>query len=219
MSRSLTPRRARPALALAALLAALGSTTPASPAAAHDALQGSDPAAGSTVATLPETLTLTFSGALQSLTADDTYVDVVSPSGVDLAAADEQIDGAVIRQPLEPAAEAGEYTVTWRAVSSDGHPISDTFTITVEQAAAAEATTAPSASPSAAAEPPASAAPETSAPAEDARGFGELAPWIFAAATAAAIGGALIVLAKARGRRDPGGPAGSGGGSGTPSGR
>lgn len=214
------------------LSAACAALLVAAPAAAHDALESSDPAAGSAVTTLPGALTLTFSGALQSLTPDDTFVDVFSPSGEDVAVAEEEIDGAVLRQPLEPAPEPGVYTVEWRAVSSDGHPIAQAFSFTVESVSAA--------APSAEAVPPADGEGDTAepsrkpvttpsvrassptgapAPADSDEGPGDMLPWILLGVSAAAIAAALISLLVARARRGPADRGAGEDGSGASSGR
>ena len=53
-----------------------------------------------------------------------------------------------VHQPLRAGAPAGAYTVVWRVVSSDSHPIEGTFGFTV-----AEGSTTPAASPAASGSP------------------------------------------------------------------
>lgn len=205
---------------IAALLATTGALAVATPAAAHDQLLGSDPADGATVQTMPAEITLNFSAALQTLTEDDTYVDVLGPGGQNVAAGAEVVDGATIRQPVSPAAEPGTYTVEWRAVSSDGHPISDTFSFTVETVSAPEdsgaAPVAPENDETATAPPPRtdvaptpgketpSATETTEAPAaaEEPGSFGDVLPWILLGLTGLAILGALIAVLVTRARGD-----------------
>jgi methionine-rich copper-binding protein CopC len=207
-------------LGISALSVALGALVVASPAAAHDSLEAADPAPGSSVETMPGTITLTFSAALQTLTPEDTYVEVLSPSGEDLASGDEQVEGAVIRQGVGPATEAGEYTVEWRAVSSDGHPISDTFSFTVQSPSAGQtvapvppandeqATTEPSRKPAATPTPSASETPgPAGAGGDEHRPFGEMLPWILLGVTGVAVVGALTALLVSRAR---GGASGDG---------
>lgn len=207
-------------LGISALSVMLGALVIASPASAHDALEVADPAPGSSVETMPATITLTFSAALQTLTPEDTYVEVLSPSGENLASGDERVEGAVIRQDVAPATEAGEYTVEWRAVSSDGHPISDTFSFTVlsasaEQTAAPmppandeQTTIEPTRKP---ATTPVPSASETPGPAggagDEDRPFGDMLPWIMLGVTGVAVVGALTALLVSRAR---GGASGDG---------
>src|SRR5699024_10824890 len=70
-----------------------------------------------------------------------------------------------VSHPLADDLPAGEYSVDWRVVSADGHPISGEFTFTVTEQAAVgdspESTDSPDASDTA-------SATETATPGEDA---------------------------------------------------
>ncbi|MFC5662929.1 FixH family protein [Kitasatospora misakiensis] len=110
---------------LALLLAGAG------PAAAHAALQSTDPAQNTVLPTAPQAVTLTFSEAV-SLSSDS--VRVLDPSGraVDTgnpAHADGKDDTA--RVGLGSGLGNGTYTVAWRAVSEDSHPIGGAFTFSI----------------------------------------------------------------------------------------
>lgn len=135
MPTSALRRSVLPAAIAAGLLAALLVLLPSTRASAHDELVASDPASGSTVQTLPEELLLTFSAAL--IPSDGgTAVRVTDAAGNDLADGAPEIDGAVLIQPLKTdAATAGEYTVIWQVVSSDGHPTDGEFAFTVAEGA------------------------------------------------------------------------------------
>lgn len=152
-------RRFSPVLvALLAFVAALAVfVAPASPAAAHDALASSDPASGSVLDAAPEAITLTFTGELLG-DASANAVIVTDQSGAHVQAGAPRVDGMAIMQPIAPDAGNGAFTVTWRVVSSDGHPISGEFGYLVE-APAVEPSTAPEADASAA---PSDAADEAS---------------------------------------------------------
>ncbi|KQY98747.1 hypothetical protein ASD19_05880 [Microbacterium sp. Root53] len=216
--------------ATAIAVALLSSLSFASPAAAHGGLIATNPADGSTIAELPDVVSLEFSEAMQEGTAQ---IDVVAPSGTILSEGDAVVEGAIIRQEVSEPAEPGLYTVNWRAAGVDGHVPDGTFTFTVESASATEPSD-PAAVPPADGEgetaqpskkPVTTPAPtdleqeETPVPADEDRGFGDILPWILLGASAAAIGGALIALLVSRTRRDPGSPTAGDGGSGTPSGR
>ncbi|MGW4382097.1 copper resistance CopC/CopD family protein [Kitasatospora sp. NPDC004531] len=116
------------AVLVAALALVLGGATAAS---AHATLEGADPAQGSVVPTAPGAVTLTFSEGV-SLSADS--VRVLDPRG---AAVDdgrpEHVDGksATARVALRPGLGNGTYTVAWRAVSEDSHPIGGAFTFSI----------------------------------------------------------------------------------------
>ncbi|MEU6239012.1 FixH family protein [Kitasatospora sp. NPDC047058] len=103
----------------------------AGPAAAHATLQSTDPAQNAVVATAPQAVTLTFSEAV-SLSGDS--VRVLDPAGkaVDTgnpAHADGKDNTA--RVGLNAGLANGTYTVAWRAVSEDSHPIGGAFTFSV----------------------------------------------------------------------------------------
>ncbi|MER7703304.1 FixH family protein [Kitasatospora sp. NPDC097605] len=110
---------------LALLLAGAG------PAAAHAALQSTDPAQNAVLPTAPQYVTLTFSEAV-SLSADS--VRVLDPAGkaVD-AGGPAHADGKdnTARVGLGSGLADGTYTVAWRAVSDDSHPIGGAFTFSI----------------------------------------------------------------------------------------
>jgi len=120
------------AIAAGALLAVAGV---ASPAAAHDALIGSNPENGSSLEQAPESITLEYSA---NLIDAGTLVEVSSGDGTVVSTGAPQIIGTEVTQALEPELPAGDYTVEWRVTSSDGHPIDSegtgdavAFTVTV----------------------------------------------------------------------------------------
>jgi methionine-rich copper-binding protein CopC len=98
--------------------------TPAA-ASAHDVLQRTDPADGSTVPVTPGRISLTFSEAPLSI---GTQVIVTGPSGPAQEGAP-VVSGTVVSQALDASAPAGDYTVTYRVTSDDGHPVTGTFAV------------------------------------------------------------------------------------------
>ncbi|RLK49683.1 copper resistance CopC family protein [Microbacterium telephonicum] len=121
-------RRRHGILALGALVVAL-LTGIAAPAYAHDELIGSDPAIDSTVTALPDTITMTFSGIILA-DAGATEIDVLDASCASLATGNPSFDGTRVQQELTGDA-TGPVTVVWRVVSSDGHPVSGTWSFSV----------------------------------------------------------------------------------------
>ncbi|MFJ8473938.1 FixH family protein [Kitasatospora sp. NPDC094011] len=121
---------------LAGLLGTLGALLAlmlagAGPAAAHATLDATDPAQNSVVATAPPAVTLTFSETV-SLSSDS--VRVLDPAGkaVDTgnpAHADGK--GNTARVGLNSGLANGTYTVAWRAVSEDSHPVGGAFTFSI----------------------------------------------------------------------------------------
>jgi methionine-rich copper-binding protein CopC len=117
------PLRGLVVAAVAGLLVVAG----ASGAQAHDVLESTDPADGSTVATAPDHVTLTFGEPAQAL---GTEIQVVGPQGEALSVGLPVLTGSVVTQEVAPVRPAGTYTVNWRVTSADGHPVSGTFTFT-----------------------------------------------------------------------------------------
>jgi len=101
-------------------------------AQAHDELVSSDPAANATLTQAPAELNLTYSANLMNIEGGN-RVRVVDSTGASVAEGEPQVKGTTVTQPLKiKDASADEtYTVTWRVVSSDGHPIQGTYTFSV----------------------------------------------------------------------------------------
>lgn len=132
----------RPLSALPALLALLAAaaltlgltaavtTLTATPASAHDRMLSSDPADGSQLATPPTAITLTFNTEPLSV---EPQVVVSDSVGTVVTQGTPTIEGSTATLALDPAVALGgdTYTVAWRVVSSDGHPIEGTFAFTV----------------------------------------------------------------------------------------
>ncbi|WP_380277837.1 FixH family protein [Kitasatospora purpeofusca] len=103
----------------------------AGPAAAHATLQSTDPGQNAVLPTAPQSVTLTFSEAV-SLSSDS--VRVLDPSGKAVDAgnpAHADGKGNTARVGLGAGLANGTYTVAWRAVSDDSHPIGGAFTFSI----------------------------------------------------------------------------------------
>jgi copper resistance protein C len=139
-------RRPRRGLALLAttLLSGVLVLAGASAAQAHDTLVGTDPADGSTVAEVPDHVTLTFGEPAQAL---GTEVVVHGPNGEALSVGPAQLAGNAVTQDVAPVRPAGVYTVEWRVTSQDGHPVSGTFTFTATESVGLPAGVTPTAAP------------------------------------------------------------------------
>jgi methionine-rich copper-binding protein CopC len=125
--------------ALAALVGAL-LVAAAARASAHDELRSTSPAAGAVVDALPTQVVLTFD---EPALAVGTEVQVTGPAGL-VSDGPPQLSGTEVRQPVR-SGPAGRYTVTWRATSADGHPVSGTFGFTTQRASSpTTSTTTPS---------------------------------------------------------------------------
>ncbi|KJS54314.1 ABC transporter [Streptomyces rubellomurinus subsp. indigoferus] len=115
--------------ALGALLALMLAA--AGPAAAHATLESTDPKQNSVVAAAPQAVTLTFSEEV-SLSGDS--VRVLDPAGKAVDAgnpAHADGRGNTARVGLNSGLANGTYTVAWRAVSADSHPVGGAFTFSI----------------------------------------------------------------------------------------
>ena len=124
-------RKAATAL-LAALVVLLATLASASAASAHDVVESTNPANGSTVASLPANLSITLDNTPGALGSS---IQVKDASGKDWAQGSVQVVDHVVTQQLKAGGPAGKYTVLWRLVSSDSHPIEGTFSFTASGAA------------------------------------------------------------------------------------
>jgi copper transport protein len=106
---------------------------PAAPAWAHAALLESDPADGALLTEAPATVELRYSepvgtslGAVRVLAPDGSRVDTGRVSLRD--------DGHTVVAPLQPEMAHGTYTLLWRVVSQDSHPVTGASTFSIGHA-------------------------------------------------------------------------------------
>ncbi|KSW20909.1 copper resistance CopC family protein [Cellulomonas sp. B6] len=208
---------ARARVALALVVTGLLALATAGPASAHNALRSSDPADGSTVATAPDAVTLTFDQAALEL---GTEIVVTAADGTIVSEGPVQLVDTSVVQPLAAERPAGAYSVMWRVTSADGHPIVGAFAFTATDAAGAAAAPAeptPDATGEATPEP---TAEETAAPTAEptmttqdgdeptqevtaisAPADGPSVPvWVWVLLAVVVLGGGAVVLVVARGR-------------------
>lgn len=168
----------------------------AGPAAAHDAAESTSPAAGASVPAPPEQVSVTYNNNPLGLGASFSVKDA---AGTEWADGPVQIVDKVASQKLRAGGPAGAYTVSWRVVSADSHPIEGTFSFTAaggaEQTPQTTGTTAATTVPGiSTAEPGVTAEPAVPA------GSGEPFQWSIVIFAAVAVGllTALAVIAKRR---------------------
>ncbi|NGO79599.1 hypothetical protein G6045_28670 [Streptomyces sp. YC504] len=104
----------------------------AAPASAHAALTGSDPGQGSVVQQAPDKVTLHFT---EKVAMSDDSVRVLDPKGkrVDKGKIKDVSRGksASYEKQLVAGLPDGTFTVAWKAVSTDSHPVSGAFSFSI----------------------------------------------------------------------------------------
>lgn len=116
-------------LAAAAALALL----PTAAASAHDYLVSSDPAADATVTAPPSTVSLTFNDRVLDLSGDgsSTLLTVTDAAKKHFETGCASVADRTVSAPLA-LGPAGQYTVTYQIVSSDGHTVSNSYAFRYE---------------------------------------------------------------------------------------
>lgn len=111
------------ALTIAALLGVAG------PALAHNNIVGSDPEDGAQRDTGPRQVRLTFD---QPVRAGYNTVNVVGPNGGSWTDGPARVEDNSVIAPVRELGPTGTYTVGYRVLSNDGHPVPGkvTFTLT-----------------------------------------------------------------------------------------
>lgn len=181
-------------LIVGAGLVVLGLLLVAAPARAHDYLVGSTPEQGATLDAAPAQVALEFNTSIGERFAQ---VAVMGSDGTAFAAGDPVVDGAVVTQAVQDIPAGTGVTISYRVVSSDGHPIGGTVAFAVGGTDGAAAQGGNDASASATTdEVDTTAATETS-------DSGPLLPWLgllfVAAATIAGV--ATFVVTRRRSRQ------------------
>ncbi|QKW13819.1 FixH family protein [Verrucosispora sp. NA02020] len=127
--RAAAGRRARWAWSavLAVLLGLLAAVVPATPAAAHAVLLGTDPADGAVLATTPGQITLTFN---EPVAVRPGGVRLLDAAGEELSGDSRSVDTTVVLT-VPPELPGGTYIVTFRVISADSHPVSGGFSFAV----------------------------------------------------------------------------------------
>ena len=124
----------RSATAIVIVAAALAA---ASSAWAHATVVSTDPANDKIVPTQPRAVTMTFSESVET-SSDSLRVFDSNAKRVDTGAIDRPA-GAQVSVPLKTGLANGTYTVAWRVVSADSHPIQGSFVFHVGAPGAAPA--------------------------------------------------------------------------------
>ncbi|GIJ76147.1 hypothetical protein SAMN05443287_10649 [Micromonospora phaseoli] len=192
-------------LAVAAML--IG---PVSPAYAHNVLRKATPAQDAELTKPPTKITLEF---MQKLNPSFTTITLSDADKQKVATGEPEVTGVKGTITIDAPLANGAYTVAYRVVSTDGHPVQGSYKFTVaDPTATAEPTPSVSPEPSEPEAPatptaaPTSAAAASPAASDSSGGSGTVALLAGAGVLIALIAGAAVVLL--RRRRTAGGPAG-----------
>lgn len=174
---------------LAALAAVAAVLLPAAPAAAHNALRSADPAQEARLTTAPRAVTLEF---VEALKPTFTTIVLTDSGNQKVPAGEPVIAGAKVTLAVTGTLPNGSYTVAYRVVSADGHPVQGSYRFAVADPAAPTTAAAPAAS-----------APSTPSPtvaaARSSAGHGP-GPLMVAGGVLAAVAlGAVVVARRRRG--------------------
>jgi hypothetical protein len=104
----------------------------ATPALAHNVLISTDPGKGASLDAGPSKITLTFDAPVQG--GDINQVSVLGPNNTQWAEGAVQINSNVLTAAVRPLGPAGTYTVGYRILSADGHPVEGDYTFTLTKA-------------------------------------------------------------------------------------
>ncbi|GAA4049599.1 hypothetical protein GCM10023063_41610 [Arthrobacter methylotrophus] len=168
----------------------------AAPAFAHDVAESTSPANGSTVASVPDSVSITFNNRPLLL---GSQVQVKDASGQDWADGSVDIVDTVVSQKLRSGAPAGAFTVVWRVVSSDSHPIEGTFTFTAKSGSTTAGGGAVGPAPSVEVPTAGTAAPGSTTTPENTTDASQPFPWSIVAFAVVAAG--LLVFLGVTARR------------------
>ena len=165
-------------------------------AGAHTALTNSDPAKDATLTAPPTAITLTFSEDLNPAFAN---VVLNSADGRNWISAPPRVDGPKLNASVRADLPGnGVYTVAYRVVSADGHPVSGSFAFTV---AGAPVTPRPATTPADTSPSTTTAASKPEPEPQASAGSDTKTTILSAGAAGLAIGGAIAFWQSRRHRR------------------
>ncbi|MEU6710141.1 copper resistance CopC family protein [Nonomuraea sp. NPDC046802] len=110
------------------LLACAAAGIAPAPAQAHNVLVDSDPKDGATLGASPERVTLVFDQAVRQGYAQ---VGVTGADGSSWADGSAAVAAERVSVKVKPLRDSGTYTVGYRILSADGHPVTGKITFTL----------------------------------------------------------------------------------------
>jgi copper resistance protein C len=115
------------------VLAGLGLFALAAPASAHHSLTGSNPVDEASLDAGPAEVVLTFDQPVQEGEGLNS-VAVTGPDGNQWQGGPATVDSNVVTTPVRELGPEGVYTIGYRIVSADGHPVSGELKFTLTTA-------------------------------------------------------------------------------------
>ncbi|MFD4672856.1 copper resistance CopC family protein [Lentzea sp. NPDC058450] len=127
---------------IAFLFAGAAVLATAAPAAAHNALIGSDPKDKTSLEVGPTTVTLTFDQDVQGGQGINEITVTDASGGHYEVDGDPTIKDTAVTQKVNALGKAGEYKIGYRILSADGHPVNGELTFTLTKDGTGTATAA-----------------------------------------------------------------------------
>ncbi len=125
----------------------------AAPASAHTELTSSTPANGAVLTAVPTTVSLTFN---EPPLAEGLAVQVAALDGPQVEVGKPTLKGSTVTVTWPATANSGEYSISYRVVADDGHPVTGQIAFSIKAASPSPSVVTPS---------PTAASPSSSAPA------------------------------------------------------
>jgi methionine-rich copper-binding protein CopC len=132
----------------------------AGPAVAHNVLIASDPAEGAVLQQAPTVISLTFDQPVQDF---QPVVTVLGADGQRYESGTPTVDSTVVTQTVTTLSASGPYSIAYRVVSADGHPVQGEVRFELVAAPSSASVPASSATSSTASSSAVSSAPVSSA--------------------------------------------------------
>ena len=112
-----------------------GLFLPMSTAQAHAVLVSSNPAIDANIQALPASVEVEFDGNLIAIGGTKTnFLTVQDSSGRQIDAGDSKVSGPLLNVSIKDRTGVGIFMVSWRVVSSDGHPVEGSYQFSVGNA-------------------------------------------------------------------------------------
>lgn len=167
-------------------LTGLGLFALAAPASAHNTLISSNPTEDASLDAGPGTVVLTFDQPVQEGEGLNS-VAVTGPDGKQWQGGPATVDSNVVSAPVRELGPKGTYTIGYRIVSADGHPVSGKVTFTLTKAGNGT---------------PAAATADVAVPGTESGGSdGGLPIWVWLVGAAVLLGAGLFVALRVGGKQ------------------